>query len=261
LHEDLGEFWEKAGAKKQSDERKEAEFWDWASANKNSDNSAPSQPSKAQFDKWKAENNIKTEDAVQRHARAPTPEPPDPDLVELDQVEMLVAMGFDEKRAKAALLRCSSLEAAVEYIMLQGEPSTYTEYVEPAASAIHQKVVQPAAQGIYTAAERAGVAEPASRAASKVANAVHPAAQGLYGVAERAGAGLYDAVFQPVAQRIYGDADTKPEPAPAGNAKSDEVAATLVAFGFSEKQAKEAASRCSSTEAAVEWIMAHPECG
>ena len=36
-----------------------------------------------------------------------------------------------------------------------------------------------------------------------------------------------------------------------------DVAATLVDFGFSESQARAAAARCSSVEAAMDWLTKH----
>lgn len=179
--------------------------------------------------------------AVQRHAREPTPEP---DLDEdLDNIGILMAMGFSERRVKEALQRSSTLEAAVDYLMLQGDQGVYTEYIQP--------VMKPAAEGIYGAAERAGVAPVAHQAVNALHEAVQPAARGIYGVAEKASAGLYGAVFKPMAEKIYGE--NKPE------APADDLCGTLVALGFTEIQAKAAAGRCSSVEAAIDWISSHPE--
>merc|ERR1712146_841745 len=107
-------------------------------------------------------------------------------------------------------------------------------------------------------AERAGVAPVANKAAKAVHGVVQPAAQGLYGVAERASAGLYGAVIQPVAQKIYGQSESTSD---AQGGTSADLPSTLIALGFTERQAREAASRCSSVEAAVDWIDAHPEFG
>lgn len=226
LYEDLTEFWERVPGGNAK-----------AASNSPANHSSASKAAPVRVTAAESRRGA-TNAPIQRHDRAPTPEPEE----ELDNLGILMAMGFEERRAKAALLRCSSVEAAVQYMMEQGEPGVYSEYIEP--------VVRPAAQGIYGAAERAGVAPAANQAASALHGVVKPAAQGLYGVAERA----YGAVIQPVAQRIYGESETP------GGATSD-LPATLLALGFSEKQATEAAGRCSSVEAAVEWIAAHPELG
>merc|ERR1711957_354785 len=43
------------------------------------------------------------------------------------------------------------------------------------------------------------------------------------------------------------------------NAQALELLDKLVAMGFSEKHAREAVRRCSSIEAAMDWLEGHPE--
>lgn len=119
---------------------------------------------------------------------------------DLDNLDILMAMGFDETRAKAALSRCSTVEAAVEDIMQN------SSYLNQAGNAVQ-------------------------------------------GAAARASAGFYGAVIQPMAQKIYGEEN------------SGEVFNTLLSLGFTDNQARCATERCSSVEAAVEWITTHPEVG
>jgi hypothetical protein len=187
----------------------------------------------------------------------------------LNRLEILLAMGFDESRSRAALERCSSVEAAVEFIMMQGQSGFVTQYLRPAANVLHQAVqpaapyVAPAAQGLYGVAERVGNSDTAHgfrNVAERVGNsetagAVHHggriAAQGLYGVAEQVGHGLYG-----VAQAVVGSGS---EEGAAGKCPRAELISTLVNLGFSENQAREAAQRNSSVEASVDWITSHPE--
>lgn len=136
---------------------------------------------------------------LQRHDRAPTP-----DLDEdLDNLDILLAIGFGQEQATTALQRCSSIVEAVEYIMKNRNKGASGEYATPTA------------QTVYAAAQ--------------------PAAKVIYGFA----VGAYGAE----AQRF----------------QFKRVALALLNLGYSVKQACEAAKRCSSVEAALDWIDMHPE--
>lgn len=119
---------------------------------------------------------------------------------EAEKMTILTTMGFDPRAAEASLKRCSSIEAAVQYIM-----------------------------------ENSAVSAPASG---------HPVLP-LKAVGQTLGR------VPPVP---VGDAELQ-----RGGRKSQSVQADLIRCGFSEGQAKAAARRCSSIEAAVEWIAKHPD--
>merc|ERR1711871_1061258 len=102
---------------------------------------------------------------------------------ELDMFSTLVNMGFDKSQAKAAMARCSSVEAAVGYLMNAGT------HVAPAS----------------TSAD---------------------------------------------APR-----ETPPHPAERQSGANSDKLDILMALGFEESQAEAALARCSSVEAAVEYIM------
>lgn len=132
-----------------------------------------------------------------------------PDDVEaecvLDLGEILKTLGFSDKDVQEALKRCSTVEAAVDFIMTrgcQGEPRV------PDAS--RSLKVQRLAQ------ESCSAASPP----------------------------------------VFGRQPTRPptaetEPLP-------DLASSLLAIGFTKMQVDAAVRRCSSLEAAVEWIAANP---
>jgi len=108
-----------------------------------------------------------------------------------EKMTILTTMGFNQQAAQASLKRCSSIEAAVQYIM----------------------------------------ENPVSAPASG-----HPV----------------------LPLKVVGQTLAEPQPGcPGGGRKS--VQADLIRCGFSEGQATAAARRCSSIEAAVEWIAQHPD--
>lgn len=153
----------------------------------------------------------------------------------LNMVEMLIEMGFREDHARAASQKCADVPSAVEFIMKRGAGESWADQkiyevghaVGAAAGALGKglqpvyKAVQPAASNLY---ERV---QPAASAASDLAS----------GLSNAAGA---------LGEQLWG---------PAGN---KEVFAGLQELGFSRAQAAEAAKRCSSVEAALEWLTAHP---
>lgn len=122
---------------------------------------------------------------------------------ETEKMTILTTMGFDHQAAEASLKRCSSIEAAVQYIM-----------------------------------ENSAVSAPASG---------HPVLP-LKAVGQTLGR----------VPPVPGDAELQ-RGCHQGGRKSQSVQADLIRCGFSEGQAKAAARRCSSVEAAVEWIAKHPD--
>eukprot|EP00929_Paragymnodinium_shiwhaense_P083995 TRINITY_DN44898_c0_g1_i2.p1 TRINITY_DN44898_c0_g1~~TRINITY_DN44898_c0_g1_i2.p1 ORF type:complete len:588 (-),score=117.69 TRINITY_DN44898_c0_g1_i2:571-2334(-) len=135
--------------------------------------------------------------------KAPLADAEDGDDAALSTVEILLALGFSEGDSKAAAARCSSVEAAVDYLM-------------KAPPALQQGDRQQAAQ----AAEQTPGQLPPQPSSTAVASSTEHAAKSQ----------------------------------PSGSS----VVSELLAIGFSQAQAEAAAKRCSSLEAAVEWIMANP---
>lgn len=137
----------------------------------------------------------------------------------LDMFEILSAMGFEKIDIEKALECCDTVEDAVHYIMMRQ----------------NRGVIAHIAEG----AERLGVYEVAER----VGEHMQPAASGLYEYMQPAASGLYNAVSSWVSW---------PE-------ASVDVKASLVALGYQENIAEAASRRCSSVEAAIEWISDNPE--
>eukprot|EP00933_Yihiella_yeosuensis_P037453 TRINITY_DN31393_c0_g1_i1.p1 TRINITY_DN31393_c0_g1~~TRINITY_DN31393_c0_g1_i1.p1 ORF type:complete len:620 (+),score=145.97 TRINITY_DN31393_c0_g1_i1:43-1902(+) len=141
----------------------------------------------------------------------------------LDRKEILVIMGFDINAADSAVRRCSSVEAAVEYIM-----SNSHQQLVPRSSSPPPDSNSNAAGGATTAA----------------------------GVVEQIGQ-----MFTPWLKG--GNQKTSAERVTSnGSAVTDacgSIEETLKSLGFSAAQAKASARRCSSIEAAVEWIALNPD--
>eukprot|EP00913_Durusdinium_trenchii_P029768 g27895.t1 len=116
-----------------------------------------------------------------------------------DKITILTMMGFGHEAAEASLKRCSSIEAAVEYIM-------------------------------ENATLKGGSARD------------HPVLP-----------------LQAAGKTFTRDTSTLSEQPGQGRRRSQTVQADLMRCGYSEAQAKAAARRCSSIEAAVEWIAQHPD--
>lgn len=237
---------------------------------------------------------------------------------------ILLAMGFREADAKAALERCSSIEAAVEFIMALGtrgparqdvpQPQPVparapwiVDFAEESAGespAPRQRQVEiwrrvegaPLAGGAAAEpAPAAAVAEAAAAASSGggsapasgrerqgIQQAAEPAPTNLVVVAASTPAGppvvpaaaaaeapaLHEAAIDGIQAMVgrFGDvlqawagwaAPTPVEEAPV--ARVQELLLGLRELGFQERQAQAAARRCSTVEAAVEWISAHPQ--
>lgn len=291
LHEDLTEFWERVDRPSRPDP-------DDSHQSHAKTKSHPSSAGKSQNDpsarRSQAERNVprnqpepkrrEQTDPPRHHGQSQSPTAPpkpaaqnarhhesrdacrdeDGDLIEpLDKLDILMAMGFEEAQCKEALERCSSVEAAVEYIMMNKDSGLMTRYIRPAANALHRavepatpyiepaanvvydNVVQPVGKGVYVAADNVRNSETANR----VTQAVQPAARGIYGMVEQVGSNLYGVAAQ--AMRGSGNEESGEQVA--------DVASTLVSLGFTDKQAKAAASRCSSVEAAIDWLSANPE--
>jgi len=200
---------------------------------------------------------------------------PSPDAEKaLDMVEMLIAMGFTRREAQAARARTSSVEAAVEYLMMRSA-SDVPEVPDPsdgggvydvvgrlveklpsggqvydAAANIGEKL--PAGKDVYGLAARLGEKVPAKEdvydAAARLGESL-PAKEDLYDAAARIGAGI--ASFVPT----QGDGEQQGSIlALEADDRKGKLVADLVALGFTDSQAHEAARRCSSVEAAVEWL-------
>jgi len=131
---------------------------------------------------------------------------PDESHEHRSKLKILTMMGFDQDVATASLERCSSIEAAVEYMM---ETSTLGS--------------APAQHGILPVQAVGQTFEPSPALAAGAA--------GQHRMVERV------------------------EP----SSRIPSIHAALIGCGFAEEQAKAAARRCSSVEAAVEWIAAHPD--
>lgn len=287
LHEDLTEFWERVDRPSRPDPD---DFVKHSSADKNHSDPRRSQPERSaprrqsepkpqqRPDQWGSGQPPPKRDHERSNQAPPVPPRPaaddrryrdnadtgrdeEGDLIEpLGKLDILMAMGFEEAHCREALERCSSVEAAVEHIMMNKDAGLMTRYIRPAANALHRAVepatpyIEPAANVVY------GVVKPVGKGAyivadnvrkSETANVVHqavqPAARGLYGMVERVGNDLYG-----VAQAMTGGGNETSDPA-------DDVSSTLVNLGFTEQQAKAAALRCSSVDAAIDWLSANPD--
>lgn len=175
----------------------------------------------------------------------------DEDDGDLDELGILVAMGFAKSKAEQALQRCGSIELAVEYLMLRGRLS------QMAGGSLYG-AVEPAADGLCHAAVSLGAqmrpaADVVRPAAARLSEHLQPAANELYEVAGRLGEQVH--AWLPWGG---GQPEDGPERPAALTNKASDVAATLVELGFPDAQAAAAARRCSSAEAAIEWLAANP---
>jgi len=187
---------------------------------------------------------------------------PSPDAEKaLDMVEMLITMGFTRREAEAARARTSSVEAAVEYLMMRSAGGV-PEVPDPNDGSGLYDVIGglverlPSKGEVYDAASNIGgkIGEkvPAKAdvydAASRLGEAL-PAKADIYDAAARIGAGIASIV------PTKGDgAQQGSIPALEGDDRKGKLVADLVALGFTDSQAHEAARRCSSVEAAVDWL-------
>eukprot|EP00927_Polykrikos_kofoidii_P073628 TRINITY_DN69649_c0_g1_i1.p1 TRINITY_DN69649_c0_g1~~TRINITY_DN69649_c0_g1_i1.p1 ORF type:complete len:515 (-),score=95.51 TRINITY_DN69649_c0_g1_i1:77-1621(-) len=172
----------------------------------------------------------------------------------LDMFDMLKAFGFSEADARSAIERCSSVEAAVEYIMSHsGERQANKCDVEgrelEKGSCCNKTEPE---TGLHAATQEQTDLQPPPTAAPLRRAFVAP--NGLVPPSTQP-----PPTMMPAASRVSrGLAETSPyETRPSVMGRSD-LLASLLALGFRETQAQAAAQRCSSLEAAVEWISIHP---
>lgn len=178
--------------------------------------------------------------------RSPTPSPsPEEDGRQdgvNDTLEILLAMGFHEADAREALERTSSLEAAVEFMMEQAPGSLSFEKAGGGWYGVMERIGGhiPSRGTLYGVAERVG-----ERVTERV-----PAAGGeIYGAVRRLSEQLASWV-PPL--RSFGSLE---------HAQNLDIVKALLSLGYTDEQAHAAARRCSSVEAAVEWISAGKNIG
>lgn len=200
-----------------------------------------------------------------------------------DLKETLLSLGFSQADVDAASIRCSSVEAAVEFLTLrcgQQKGQSVESFGEGSSGSAGSDAYPAVGSFLRTSL----VAVPAVPGTALGAIPVPPTAAycagGPSGPAPSpapAAASVPRTAFQPAFPGHPGDADDCWEAANAmvrtrsvqtdigfEEALSDRAAkivAGLAALGFNPAQSREAAKRCSSLEAAVEWIMAHPDAG
>jgi len=139
-------------------------------------------------------------------------------------MEVLLDMGFSEADVEAALARHSSMDAAVEYLMLHGAgPGDPVERTDSGSFAQHLDHI------------------------GQIALAQLPLPHWLL-----AGVDADTPSESVTTENTYTAAE-----ASVMGATSD-VADALRALGFTESQVQAAVRRCSSVEAAVEWLSMHP---
>lgn len=195
----------------------------------------------------------RVEEEPEDESRSPSP---DAERV-LDMVEMLIAMGFTRREAQAAQARTSSVEAAVEYLMMRSA-GDIPEVSDPSDSTgmydVMGRLVErlPSGGQVYHAAANIGEKLPAKAdvydAASRLGESL-PAKEDLYGAAAIIGAGIASIVPARGNEEQQGGI-----PALEADDRKGKLVADLLAFGYTETQAHEAAKRCSSVEAAVDWL-------
>lgn len=140
--------------------------------------------------------------------------------------DILLAMGFSRKQVKAAMQHCTTVEESVAYMMVGGAAST-AEAASNATAAL--------GRGMSQALEHAGT----------------------LGGHVLDGAGQLGGLVQ---SWMGGDGNPDGEAASLGDADSDLVQ-QLVNMGFSLQQARAASKRCSSIEAAVQYLAENPAAG
>jgi len=167
------------------------------------------------------------------------PEPADqpPEGPPLDHLGILLAMGFTEDQAQSAVQRSSSVEAAVEFLMNGG--------LAPVASAPPKPPPTMDPRQARFGIGAAGQGNNAENAKEEIWR------QLTEPLPPRTDLGMVEALF-----REYSRPHS--EAASAQNQNKDmqpqELTTTLLGLGFSIDQATAAVKRCSSLEAAVEWI-------
>lgn len=157
----------------------------------------------------------------------------------LDMVEIMMLMGFREEDARFAATRCSSVEAAVQYLMSRDEPPAAAPPRVPLGDE-PGGAVDPGHVEVWRRVEADGAPEATGGAEAGAA--------GLGAAVGRLGEVL-------TAWTWGGAADAEP---PLDH-RAKELVAQLLEFGYNEAQANAAAKRCSSMEASVEWLSANPD--
>lgn len=162
--------------------------------------------------------------------RAEDPPEGDPDEA-ADVKEVLMLMGFTQSDVEGALRRCSSVEAAIEFLMLRSGPGSAAK--------------SPGFQPIPEVTKKVDLA--GQIALGQMAQPWLPRTAKLH------------AESGPGGKRLSAHAQAAAPHATSGPLSQQDLVQSLREVGFSESQAKAAALRCSSAEAAVEWLTAHPE--
>lgn len=150
-------------------------------------------------------------------------------------------MGFAEEDVRTAVEKCKSVEAAVEFIMEKG--ASGTESPNGAAGAA------------------AGAAAAVTEAVGQLGELLRPW-KAWWGAGDEASAPEARGGAERELPQLTG-AEKVPvvAGAPAPPPQQPQLVSSLLAIGFSQAQAEAAARRCSSVEAAVEWLAAQPENG
>mmetsp|Transcript_170484 Transcript_170484/g.546787 ORF Transcript_170484/g.546787 Transcript_170484/m.546787 type:complete len:320 (+) Transcript_170484:640-1599(+) len=155
-----------------------------------------------------------------------------------DLLGILLAMGFQEKDARAALEKNTTTATAIGWLMTQGV-------------GLHGALCR-AGSGMYDAAKPA---------ADNLFDVAKPAADGVVS----ATSGLFDIMTgwgEQVHSWVRSSSLSGPSGGPAalegGSGAASEIEETLLALGFARREAAAASRRCSSVEAAVDWIAANP---
>lgn len=180
-------------------------------------------------------------------------------------LSVLLMMGFREKDARSALESTSSLSGAVEHIMnssagglqraatgLYDAAGSLGEHLQPAASGLYDNAIQPAAHGLLGAAS--GLVEVVGRLGSHVHELV--VANASNGAEVPSAEDRRSEVW--VNERLSGRSREDPPSTVSVVDRQAEIRETLTAIGFPKAEVEAAVRRCSSVEAAVEWISQNP---
>lgn len=161
-------------------------------------------------------------------------------------------MGFHEEDARLAMSRTSSVEAAVELIMMKSPDGVMPERAERGWYGVMERVSEiRAPSDVYNQLPSRGTLY---AGLERVAERVPSAGGEIYGAARRLSEHI--TAFVPP---LRGKEEVwEPAAAPTLEDAAGDVASDLLALGFTHEQAESAAKRCSSVDAAVEWIENNP---
>lgn len=190
-------------------------------------------------------------------------------------LDILLAMGFKEKDARRALEQNQSLAAAIAWLMSQGAAAAIAfgragsgigAAIQPAAANLGE-ALQPAADGVYSAAN--GVLGAVGRWTEQVQTWVRSSSVTAAPVVDsdeplktHKAIGGESWVRSGLLQDLPVDScDPCKMHVLIGGIRhlGGELQDTLVSLGFSQRQASAASQRCSSVEAAIDWIAANPQ--